>query len=92
MTAAQRRALTILADQKEDMAPSTFADKMWPDTHRRSGQGSGLAGGGYLGKLRKQGLVYYAVGRAIPGSKHRLGGGYRITSKGRYALASEAKP
>lgn len=75
LTVAQRRALTILAAEGP-MAPAWFGYKMWPkhSTLNRGlhPQGAGYAGGAYLSKLRRLGLVEYE-----PGARR-----YRITRKG----------
>ena len=66
---AQRRALEIIRDRSEEINfAKQFAKLMWPDSpawnrpkkcgygsHRGGGMYS--AGGGYLGKLEKMGLV-----------------------------------
>jgi hypothetical protein len=65
LTPTQRRALEILRDHAP-LSPSVFAKWMWPDAeawshHTKCGHGTShgggmnLAGGGYLGKLRKRG-------------------------------------
>ena len=74
------RALSIIHDH-EITSPRQFALFMWPDASgwRRHGKcghgitrgtGMNLAGGAYLGKLTKWGLV------------SRLGGLYQLTEKG----------
>ena len=86
ITETTRRALEIIRSHRIT-APRQFARFMWPDnpgwsrTTRAGVRGGGmaLAGGGYLGKLRKRGLIT---------------GGYNdipiaLTEKGRVAL--EAK-
>ena len=89
LTESQRRALSILAG--EAMAPREFAQAMWPESlgHNRMtncgqksvtrGGGMNLAGGGYLGKLRKGGLVR-------PSHEWTYDNRYAITAEGRQAL------
>ena len=84
LTAMRRRALAILDGQSGLMMAATFADKMWPDTRRKSAQGSGFAGGGYLGKLVKLGLVRFDTVCSSGG--RYTGWGYKITAAGRRAL------
>ena len=72
LTTAQRRALEILRD-KGPLPPREFSRWMWPDNiaHQATGKcgaygvtrgtGMHLAGGAYLGKLSKAGLVSYDV-------------------------------
>lgn len=67
LTAAQRRALGILASGP--MLPGEFAAEMWPDSegwghsHKLGNNASGYGammpkvGGGYLGRLQAAGLV-----------------------------------
>jgi len=68
LTQPQRRALEIIRDHGR-ITPGRFADLMWPDSpgHNRihkcgpNGASKGvmmaMAGGGYLGKLWKRGLI-----------------------------------
>ena len=90
ITETTKRALEIIRNHRITM-PRQFAEFMWPDNpawkhHTKCGPsgtahggGMNLAGGAYLGKLRKRGLIT---------------GGYndmpiRLTAKGQAAL--EAK-
>lgn len=92
MTDATKRALTIIRDHGP-IRPREFADLMWPDSpgHNRyskcgpkgshRGGGMYLAAGGYLGKLRRRGLIRY--------EDHYLSGwwlGYVLTDEGKKAL------
>ena len=83
------RALKIIVNNP-DIRPSEFAEKMWPDslghkkftrcgygTHR--GGGMHLAGGGFLGRLRRKGLI----GRGWKA-------GYYLTNKGFETLGKKA--
>ena len=64
VTETTKRALEIIRDHHITM-PHQFARFMWPDNPAWSrttkagvrGGGMNLAGGGYLGKLRKWGLI-----------------------------------
>lgn len=69
LTDAQRRALAIL-EEYGPLMPGRFAERMWPDAEgwqrlgkcgnkgSTRGVGMRLAGGGFLGKLWKLGLVH----------------------------------
>jgi hypothetical protein len=88
VTAIRRRALTILRDHGP-LAPLAFAELMWPDapawnTSTKAGKygsttGGGIirAGGAYLAKLRKAGLVQH-----YPGDDRQ----HVLTDAGRAAL------
>ena len=82
LTPAQRRALTILAAEGP-MGPSTFGHKMWPKhatlNRELRAQGAGYAGGTYLSKLQRLGLVEYEHGARR----------YRITRKGNALVRGE---
>lgn len=92
MTDVERRALEIVARYGPIM-PREFAALMWPDSpgwkrHSKCGpkgvsQGGGmrLAAGGYLGRLRKRGLVNYVRLHA-----YSLYFGYAISAKGKSCL------
>lgn len=64
ITETTKRALEIIRNHRIT-APRQFAEFMWPDSQGWSrtthagvrGGGMSLAGGGYLGKLRKLGLI-----------------------------------
>jgi hypothetical protein len=67
MTESTKKALEIIKE-KGPIKPKRFAKFMWPDsdgwsTHTNCGHGvtrgggMNLAAGGYLGKLRKRGLI-----------------------------------
>jgi len=67
LTESQIKALTIIRDMRP-ISSGLFAELMWPDStmhrkHSKSGRGTQigkaawLAGGSYLGRLRKNGLV-----------------------------------
>jgi len=70
LTDFQIKALTILR-KHGPLTPREFAEKMWPDSpgwervHKCGPYGASkgammpMAGGAYLGKLRKRGLVYW---------------------------------
>jgi len=92
VTPARLRALTIVRDYGP-IRPREFARKMWPDSPRwkshtkcgnhgvSRGGGMSLAGGGFLGKLYRDGLVnrkYNDTFRSL--------GGYYLTDKGHKAL------
>lgn len=83
LTTAQRRALEILVKHGE-LGGAQFGYKMWPK-HSEYGrplrpQGAGFAGGGYLRKLEKLGLVDHWH------NEHRYCAMYRISKKGRESL------
>ena len=92
ITESQRKALEIIKHHP-GIAPREFAAFMWPDSdgHRRHtkcghgvtrGGGMNLAGGGYLGKLTRKGLIYRSS------SASRVGQfGYKLTGAGERALA-----
>lgn len=98
LTEAQKRALTIVRDYHEKhrhpIRPTEFSKLMWPDSeghHRHTkcgpsgvshGGGMRLAAGGYLGKLRKAGLVTYTWSRYD-------GNGYVLSKDGKEALLAE---
>ncbi|KKK91462.1 hypothetical protein LCGC14_2712770, partial [marine sediment metagenome] len=87
------QALRCLADGP--LTPTQFAEKMWPhspgwlrivksgNNSVVRGRGMPKAGGSYLGKLRKRGLVteHYA-----PTDRKRLVTRYRLTLTGEEAL------
>lgn len=93
LTASQRRALEVIREwwtvYRKEIRPREFARRMWPDSPRwqvhvkcgpngsHRGGGMYLAGGGYLGKLARLGLI--SRGRD----------GYALSSAGDKAL--EAK-
>ena len=88
LTAARERALRIFVEHGPLMA-GRFAHYMWPDSPgwkrvincgygATQGRGMYMAGGSYIGKLRKLGLVDYVW---KPGVYE-----FRITSKGRELL------
>ncbi|HEX5704922.1 MAG TPA: hypothetical protein VFX97_17120 [Pyrinomonadaceae bacterium] len=90
LTNSQRRALEIVRDHP-GIAPREFAEFMWPDSDGHSnltncgrgvtrGGGMNLAGGGYLGKLCRKGLVYR--------SPQRGSFGYCVSSEGSKALTA----
>jgi len=73
ITKAQRRALEIVRD-RPGIAPREFAQAMWPNSkghehHHKCGHGSSkggmmnMAGGGYLGKLVRAGLLERSYAR-----------------------------
>lgn len=90
MTAATKRALKILEAKPGGLKPSDFAEAMWPDSSgwkriHKCGPGASspgvcmaLAAGGFLGRLRKQGLTEIVHLECF--SLHRL------TKRGREAL------
>ena len=95
LTLAQRKALEILAPTMGLMA-GEFTKKMWPDSEgwqrnhsvgRGSKNGGAMprVGGGYLGRLARLGLVVFVVDGLF--ERHL----YRITAKGRQALAEQEK-
>lgn len=99
ITPATQRALEIVA-KYPNIYPSFFARMMWPDSDHldesyRAGpnasvRGRGLtrAAGGYLGRLRKRGLVYRGRKKAIS-LRHGVrwfDGGYAITTEGERQL------
>lgn len=82
------KALRIL--KRRPLRPREFAEKMWPDAQawqRTSNVGRGAtkgvgiirAGGGYLGKLEKQGLAQWV-------HRSQYDNSYVITDKGRKLL------
>lgn len=99
-TRAQANALRIIRDHGP-LRPREFAQFMWPDSDgwRRSarcgangshrGGGMHLAGGGYLGKLRRQGWIsptHKDVLGYVAGSRSLLDLGYVLTAAGKAAL------
>lgn len=90
LTDSRRRALLVVRDAP-GIRPEEFARRMWPDNPgwdrfsnigrggSRAGVGMALAGGGYLGRLKKAGLVRMAVS----GDEF----GYQITADGLDLLA-----
>lgn len=89
LTDSQARALAIL-ESGEIHYPSQFAHQMWPDAEgwqrssRRGQRGSGmnLAGGSYLGKLRRAGLIYDRYVEMY-GPTYRV---FELSSEGKAAL------
>ena len=87
LTKAQERALQIVK-KHGPVGGSQFGDLMWPEDRNdmtRSGrrpQGSGFAGGGYLAKLARLGLVQHKPTKAYCAQ-------YVLTSIGRAALATK---
>ncbi len=91
MTNKTIRALQLIRGG-QFRAPAEFARAMWPDSdgfkrHYKCGRGSStgtmmaMAGGGFLGKLRKRGLIHEPV------SYHRhVSGTFTLTAEGREAL------
>lgn len=89
LTASQRRALEIVRDNP-GIAPREFAVKMWPDSmgherhHKCGPHGStkggmmNMAGGGYLGKLAKAGLLLRSF--------ERYGSVFHLSGEGRKKL------
>lgn len=79
-----KKALTIIRDRKPER-PSDFAFLMWGDSPKwqnttkagkngvSKGGGMNLAAGGYLGKLKSQGLIVISIGK--------FGNVYRLTPK-----------
>jgi len=69
MTESEKRALRILSEYEEGIHPKRFAELMWPDSPcwtklyncGPNGASFGVAmyraAGGYLGRLRKKGVV-----------------------------------
>lgn len=91
LTEAQRRALTIVRD-RGPIGASLFGDAMWPRKRSRlrgraltdlpmTAQGAGFAGGGYLAKLAKLGLVQRRGHQGYAPA-------YILTEAGRRALAA----
>lgn len=87
------RALQLLRDDEDIHRPTEFARMMWPDSegwqrvgkighgsHR--GVGMILAGGGFLGKLRAQGLIIISLDRDYRSYSNN----YYLTSEGRRIL------
>jgi hypothetical protein len=84
-----RLALSILVDHGP-LRPASFARKMWPKSEgwerysncgpngARTGMGVEMAGGAFLGKLRKRGLVKLVA--------EMYGHSYKISAEGRKAL------
>lgn len=95
MTEAQKRALTILyVPYGEELTPTQFARKMWPDSkgwNKVSNQGNGatsgkgmwLSAGSYLAKLSDKNLV---VQRIIGNTRC-----WRISIEGKKLLESNAQ-
>jgi len=95
VTDIQARALAILA-KHGPVKPRQFSELMWPDNpaHQRHGKvgenavalgvGMHLAGGAYLGKLRKRGWAGSHFGYQF-GVVDLIG--YVLTKEGRKALA-----
>lgn len=85
LTDAQRRALLIVrAFGERGCGGAQFGNEMWP-AHAEYGrplraQGAEFAGGTYLAKLAKAGLVEPIT------DKHRYCGMYRVSHKGLVAL------
>jgi hypothetical protein len=89
-----RRALTILRDYGP-LTPREFAEKMWPDspgwnrvhkcgpTGASRGRAMAESGGGFLGKLRKQGLAEIYWDRRMDIDQHI------ISEQGRRVLGEE---
>ena len=95
LTPTQRRALEILRDHAP-LSPSVFAKWMWPDAeawshHTKCGHGTShgggmnLAGGAYLGKLRKRGWAERWYGGFV--SKPP---GWYLSDEGKAALDTDA--
>lgn len=93
LTTSQRKALGII-DMNPSILPREFAKKMWPNSegwrmhsghgsHTRRGGGMALAGGNYLGKLRKLDLIYEDYRPSIGDSFRRV---HRLTSLGKELL------
>jgi hypothetical protein len=93
MTETRTKALAII-HRASGISAAAFAETMWPDSpHWREsyqcgaygsskGRGVVMAGGSYLGKLKKAGLVYSAYADRT---------GFHLTPAGEKALAgSEA--
>ena len=88
LTLAQVKALTILAEHGP-LSPAQFAERMWPDSPAWHFSGPrravmGYTGGGYLGRLRRLGLVEYEHCFPCDELVHS------ISAEGRRALESQA--
>ncbi len=94
LTPTRRRALEIIRDYP-GLAPREFGHKLWPDhlgwnRHTKCGPsgtshggGMNLAAGAFLGKLKKEGLVYV---RYTP---HSYQSHHHISEKGLEALGED---
>lgn len=95
ITDTTARALQLIRDHKID-SPSQFALLMWPDNPnwKKSGRagpngsakgiGMRLAGGAYLGKLNRRGLIKHSISLRLP---------YRLTDEGKSLLSHwESRP
>jgi len=94
MTPARARALAIIREHGP-ITPRPFARKMWPDSPKweahtpcgpkgvSKGGGMNLAGGAFLGKLARDGLISRRLVRRSWGTELT---GYTLTTAGRKAL------
>jgi hypothetical protein len=95
LTPTKKRALEILRDYP-GLTPRAFGHKLWPDhpgwqRHTKCGPkgtshggGMNLASGGFLGKLKKEGLVRVEYARYHHAAEHY------ITEEGLRALREDA--
>lgn len=94
LTDAEARALTVIQQQGKVIdRPSDFAYYMWPDSRgwtraakcgygTSKGGGMRTAAGGYLGKLRKRGLI-----TSWPGGRSGMTV-YKLTEEGSQLLSA----
>lgn len=92
LTPALKKALIIIRDRKPERA-TEFAFLMWNDSEKwnnstKSGKNGGtkgggmaLAGGGYLGRMKKDGWINIRIGK--------FGNQYSLTEKAEKALEQE---